>query len=219
MLILLDGSIFALHTIMIKLYSLRTHFTLILLLGSYATLSAQNSLFNNEVKIHQILYFNPEVFPDIEEIKEPTNSAFFSALSDELSAARNNKLLHVDYDIPFDDPTPKLIAEFCENNNAQFAVVPKVKYFKVGIGKYVFSNQVIVSMKVFNAKGEMLAESSYDTYRRNGRLLGSAENSIKIGTVGALKNINKLLRKKFRLGSSNVSSALTDLNNQNFVLN
>lgn len=219
LLILLDGSIFALHKTMKNLYLIRTQIAVLLLLTTYATLSAQNSLFNKEVKTAQILYFNPEVFPDIEEIKEPTYSAFFSALSDELSTARSNKLLRVDYDIPFDHPAPKLIAEFCQNNNAQFAVIPKVKYFKVGIGKYVFSNQVIVSMKIYNASGDMLAETSYDTYKRNGRLLGSAENSIKIGTTGALKNINKILRKKFRLRSSDSATTLSDLNNQDFVLN
>ena len=74
-------------------------------------------------------------------------------------------------------------------------------------------------MKIYNASGDMLAETSYDTYKRNGRLLGSAENSIKIGTTGALKNINKILRKKFRLRSSDSAGALSDLNNQNFVLN
>lgn len=218
MLILLNGSIFALHNTMKNLYLIRTQITVLILLTSYATISAQNSLFYKDQKTYQILYFNPEVFPDIEEIKEPTYSAFFSALSDEMSTARNSKLLRVDYDIPFDEPAPSVIAEFCTNNSAQFAVVPKVKYFKVGIGKYVFSNQVIVSLKIYNASGDMLAESSYDTYRRNGRLLGSAENSIKIGTTGALKNLNKILRKKFRLGTIG-SNNLEHLSNQLLVLN
>ena len=219
MIILLYGSIFALLQSMKNLYLLGTHITVLFLLTSCTTVSAQYGLYSKEAKTAHILYFNPEVFPDIEEIKEPTYTAFFSALSDELSTARSNKLLRVDYDIPFDDPSPKLIAEFCQNNNAQFAVIPKVKYFKVGIGKYVFSNQVVVSMKIYNASGTILAETSYDTYKKNGRLLGSAENSIKIGTTGALKNINKILRKKFRLGSSDSGSALSDLNNQHFVLN
>ncbi|WHF51713.1 pyruvate decarboxylase [Chryseobacterium gotjawalense] len=161
-------------------------------------MSAQIGLLSRDTKIQQILYFNPEVFPDIEEIKEPTYSAFFSALSDQLSSSKSTKLLRVDYNIPYDDAETKLISEFCENNNAQYAVVPKVKYFKVGFGKYVFSNQVIVSMKIYSSTGELLAETSYDTYKKNGRLLGSAENSIKIGTTGALKNINKILRKKYR---------------------
>ncbi|QBO58673.1 hypothetical protein NBC122_01858 [Chryseobacterium salivictor] len=181
-----------------NLYLIKTHFTVFLLLTSCCVVSAQIGLLSRDTKIHQILYFNPEVFPDIEEIKEPTYSAFFSALSDQLSSSKNNKLLRVDYNIPYDDAETKLISEFCENNNAQYAVVPKVKYFKVGFGKYVFSNQVIVSMKIYSSTGELLAETSYDTYRKNGRLLGSAENSIKIGTTGALKNINKILRKKYR---------------------
>ena len=149
-------------------------------------------------KTQSILYFNPEIFPNIEEIKEPTYAAFYSTVSENMHLYKNFKMLRVDSEIPFDDEDGTLISEFCVNNNAQFAVVPKVKYFKVGFGKYVFSNQVVVSLKIFNASGELLAETSYDTYRKNGRLLGSAENSIKIGTNGALKNINKILRKKYR---------------------
>lgn len=181
-----------------KLYLFKTSFAVLLLLTSFCALSAQSVLLNKESDILKILYFNPEVFPEVEEIKEPTYSAFFSALSDHLSASKSSKLLRVDYDLPYDDVEKALIAEFCENNNAQYAVIPKVKYFKVGFGKYVFSNQVIVSMKVYDAKGQLLVETSYDTYRKNGRVLGSAENSIKIGTDGALKNINKILRKKYR---------------------
>lgn len=181
-----------------NLYLFGTRFAVLLLLTTYCAVSAQNVLLNKDEKSYQILYFNPEVFPDIEEIKEPTYTAFFSALSDQFSTSKNNKLLRVDYDIPFDEPQVASIVEFCKNNNAQYAVVPKVKYFKVGFGKYVFSNQVVVSMKIYNALGELMAESSYDTYRKNGRLLGSAENSIKIGTNGALKNLSKILRKENR---------------------
>lgn len=173
----------------------RNSFTVILVLTGYAMFS-QSTVMNRETEVYSILYFNPEVFPDIDEIKEPTYTAFFSALSDQLSRARANKLLRVDYNIEYENPDPKLIAEFCTNNNAHFAVLPKVKYFKVGIGKYVFSNQVIVSLKVFSSSGNLLAETSYDTYRKGGRLVGSAENSIKVGTFGALKTINKQLRKK-----------------------
>lgn len=202
LLILLDGSIFALHEIMKNLYLFGTRFAVLLLLTSFCAVSAQNGLLNKEEKYYQVLYFNPEVFPEIEEIKEPTYTAFFSALSDQFSTSKNNKLLRVDYNISFDQPEATSIIEFCKNNNAQYAVVPKVKYFKVGFGKYVFSNQVIVSMKIYNAAGEYMAETSYDTYRRNGRLLGSAENSIKIGTTGALKNLSKILRKQNRSSSS-----------------
>jgi hypothetical protein len=59
----------------------------------------------------------------------------------------------------------------------------------------VFSNQVVVSMKLFDAGGNLLTETDYDTYRKNMRLLGSTENSIKIGTDGAIKDILKKLRK------------------------
>lgn len=181
-----------------NLYLFGTRFAVLVMLAAYCAVSAQNALLNKDEKSYQILYFNPEVFPDLEEIKEPTYTAFFSALSDQMSTSKNNKLLRVDYNISFDEPEAALITEFCQNNNAQYAVVPKVKYFKVGFGKYVFSNQVVVSMKIYNANGELMAESSYDTYRKNGRLLGSAENSIKIGTNGALKNLSKILRKQNR---------------------
>lgn len=149
---------------------------------------------NKAEKLQSILYFNPEVFPNIDEIKEPTYSAFYSAVSEKMPLYRNFKMLRVDSEIPFDDQDSTLISEFCMNNNAQFAIVPKVKYFKVGIGKYVFSNQVIVSMKLFDAAGNFLAEADYDTFKKNSRILGSAENSIKIGTSGAMKNIGKKLQ-------------------------
>ena len=201
-----------------NLYLFGTRFTVLLLLTTFCTACAQISSIDKDSKTYQILYFNPEVFPDIEEIIEPTYSAFFSALSDKLSTSRNNKLLRVDYNIPFDEPETSLIAEFCTNNNAQYAVVPKVKYFKVGFGKYVFSNQVIVSMKVYNEAGELLAETSYDTYRKSGRLLGSAENSIKIGTNGALKNLNKILRKNYR-STTNTSNEFEMFPTEQFSFN
>ena len=147
-------------------------------------------------KIKKILYFNPEVEPDLEEIKEPTNNAFFSAVSDKLSGFRKNKMIRSDIHVSYDSIDSKTILEYSKNNEADFVIVPKVKYFKVGLGKYVFSNQVIVSMKLFDAEGNFIASSDYDTYRKNMRLLGSAENSIKIGTNGAMKSILKELRKQ-----------------------
>lgn len=146
-------------------------------------------------KARKILYFNPEVEPDIEEIKEPTNSAFFSAVSDNLSMFRKNKMLKSEVQVSYDNIDAATISEYSKNNDADFVIVPKVKYFKVGLGKYVFSNQVIVSMKLFDAEGNLLTSSDYDTYRKNMRLLGSAENSIKIGTNGVMKNILKQLKK------------------------
>ncbi|MDP9960859.1 pyruvate decarboxylase [Chryseobacterium lathyri] len=149
---------------------------------------------NTDNKTKKILYFNPEVEPDIEEIKEPTNLAFFSAVSDNFSG-RKNKILRAEVQIPFDSVEKQTITDYCINNDADFAVVPKVRYFKVGIGKYIFSNQVVVSMKLFDAGGNLVTETDYDTYRKNMRLLGSTANSIKIGTDGAIKGILKKLRK------------------------
>jgi len=149
---------------------------------------------NTDDRIKKILYFNPEVEPDIEEIKKPTNHAFFSAVSDNLSE-RRNRMLRTETQISFDSIDTKTITDYCLNNDADFAVVPKVKYFKVGIGKYVFSNQVIVSMKLFDAAGNLLTEADYDTYRKNMRLMGSTVNSVKIGTNGAIKDVLKKLRK------------------------
>lgn len=145
-------------------------------------------------KVKTILYFNPEVFPDINEIKEPTYTAFHSATSDKMKSLGNIKYLQVDTPISFDDVDSKTVKEICQNNNADVAVIPKVKYFKVGFGKYVFSNQVIVSMKLYNSKGEYIMETSYDTYKGNGRLLGTASNSVIIGTKGAIRKLDKELK-------------------------
>lgn len=146
-------------------------------------------------QVYKILYFNPEVFPDIEEIKEPTNSAFFSAVSNNFIGYKNNQFLRINDYTSFDEIDPDSIQDFCKYNNADFVVLSKVKYFKVGLGKYIFSNQVVVSMKVYDSNGDLITETSYDTYRKNARMLGSAENSIRIGTNGAMKNIVKNFRK------------------------
>ena len=181
------------HTAMKKIYFLPLTLFTILLLSSCSA-NTSHIAENKVEKMQSILYFNPEVFPDIEEIKEPTYSAFYSAVSEQMGLYRNFKMLRVDSEIPFDDQDRTLISEFCVNNNAQYAVIPKVKYFKVGIGKYVFSNQVIVSMKLFDAAGNFLAEADYDTFKKNSRILGSAENSIKIGTSGAMKSLAKTMQ-------------------------
>lgn len=157
----------------------------------------------SEIKEKRTLYFAPEVFPPVEEIQEPTNLAFFSAVSDEINDFRGNRIIRADQPMKFDSINAETIQEYCKNNQADFAIVPKVKYFKVGLGKYVFSNQVVVSMKLFDAKGNLLTETDYDTYRKNMRLLGSAENSVKIGTGGAMKRILKNLRKLRNSEASN----------------
>lgn len=169
------------------------------LLSSCANFGDSLLYFNKNAKISKVktvLYFNPEVFPDISEIKEPTYSAFYTATSDQMKTMGNLKYLKVDTPISFDDVDTGTVKEICRNNNADIAVIPKVKYFKVGFGKYVFSNQVIVSMKLYNAEGDFVMEAAYDTYKGNGRLLGTAENSVIIGTKGALRKISKELKNR-----------------------
>jgi hypothetical protein len=173
-----------------KKFILLTAFALLFSMG-ISSLKAQK---NTEDKIKKVLYFNPEVDPDIEEIKEPTNHAFFSAVSDNLSE-RKNRMIKTETQVSYDSIDKQTITDYCINNDADFAVVPKVKYFKVGLGKYVFSNQVVVSMKLFDSEGNLLTQTDYDTYRKNIRLLGSTVNSVKIGTNGAIKDILKQLRK------------------------
>lgn len=157
---------------------------------NFQVISAQKTLDDTN-----ILYFNPEVEPDVEEIKEPTNLAFFSAVSDNVSLHKRTRMLKTETQLPFETNDQQTISDYALNNDADFVTVSKVKYFKVGLGKYVFSNQVIVSMKLFDKTGKLVTESSYDTYKKNMRLLGSAENSIKIGTAGALKELQKNLIK------------------------
>lgn len=145
-----------------------------------------------------VLYFSPEVFPDVEEIKEPTNLAFFSALTDKVASLKGRKVLRVDAMMSFEEISSEIIREYCKNNGANYAVLPRVKYFKVGFGKYVFSNQVVVSMKLYDAEGSLITETEYNTYRKNMRLLGSAENSVQVGTKGAINDLAKKLRKALR---------------------
>lgn len=181
-------------TIMKKIYPLALTLLTILVLTSCQSVNAQNGDSTTLAKTPTIIYFNPTVFPDIEEIKDPTYTAFFSALAEEIDDKKKYKMLRVDTSLPFDSVDTPSLQEYCKHNNAVFAVVPHVKYFKVGIGKYVFSNQVIVSMKLYDSAGKLIAETDYDTYKRNARLLGSAENSVKVGTQGAMKLIGKNFR-------------------------
>lgn len=147
-------------------------------------------------KIKKIIYFQPTVFPEIEEIKPPTNQAFFSAVTDQMSLYSGNiKTVQMDSSMDYDNVDTEYIKEVGKNNNAEAIIVPKVKYFKVGIGKYVFSNQVLVSLKLYDSDGNLIMENQYDTYKGNARLIGKAENSIKVGTKGAIKDLIKNLRK------------------------
>ena len=176
-----------------KIYPLL--FSFLFILSGFQLIDAQIGVLQRETKKQNIIYFNPEIFPEVEEIKDPTYTAFYAAISEKNSPFRNYKVLRVDANIPYDSVDVDAIKEYCKNNNAQLAVVPKVKYFKVGFGKYVFSNQVIISMKLYDSLGNFLTETDYDTYKKNARILGSAENSIKIGTSGAVNRMGKNLRK------------------------
>ena len=119
---------------------------------------------NHSIKlkhVDRIVYFDPEVYPNFEEIKEPTHNVIYSAVSDELKNYGNYKIMHINNaNIKYDSVDVNMIKESCLNNGAEIALVPKVKYFKVGLGKYVFSNQVIVSMKMYNNDGELVIENS-----------------------------------------------------------
>ena len=185
-----------------KIYPLL--FSFLFILSGFQLIDAQIGVLQRETKKQNIIYFNPEIFPEVEEIKDPTYTAFYAAISEKNSPFRNYKVLRVDANISYDSVDVNAIKEYCKNNNAQLAVVPKVKYFKVGFGKYVFSNQVIISMKLYDSLGNFLTETDYDTYKKNARILGSAENSIKIGTSGAVNRMGKNLRKSksFFLGST-----------------
>lgn len=155
---------------------------------------SDQSDWDHDKKKYSVLYFSPEVYPNIPEIQGPSNFAFFSAVSDKVARNRQIKMDKVDSTMPFDDVDVDAIKEMCKNNGSDLVVVPRIKYFKVGFGKYVFSNQVVVSMKVYNAKGQLLKETSYDTFRKNKRMIGNTENSIKIGTVGAMNDIMKEIK-------------------------
>lgn len=171
--------------------TLHNLFPALILLFFFGQMSAQHTSIHGLITI---LYFNPEVEPDLEEIKEPTNTAFFTAVSDKISN-RKNRVLRTGSQIVYDSIDSRTIAEYAMNNNADFIVVPKIKYFKVGIGKYVFSNQVLVRMKVYDTDGNLITSAEHDTYRKNRRLLGSTVNSIKIGTLGAMKSLMAELQK------------------------
>lgn len=175
--------------------------TATILLGGLVFLKAQKLVSKNDIiftnsqkKIDKILYFNPQIIPDLIEIAEPSYQAFFAEISDRISNTSKNSFIRAEQTLDYDNINPNTIVEYCKNNEANFAVVSKIKYFKVGLGKFVFSSQVVVSMKLYNANGKLISETQYDTYRKNKRLLGSAENFIKIGTKGAMKDILKSIK-------------------------
>lgn len=202
-------SIFNFNLLNGNIFAYVFHMKKILFFGSVAVLSAaligctafsglrkiaENT--RGSQKIKNVIYFNPEVYPTVEGIQEPTYLAFSSSISNELRKDSELKILRIETPMKYDTVDIPSLKEICRNNGSDVAIVPKVKYFKVGLGKYIFSNQVVVSMKIFDAEGNMLSESSYDTFRKNKRVIGNTENSIKKGTNGALREALKLLRQK-----------------------
>ncbi len=189
-----------LHIILTMKTNFSIFLSFLILLTACKTLDAQipqkNSVHEKTVQHRIILYFAPEISPYVEEIKDATFDSFFSAVTDKFSSFKNHKLLTLNTSVSYENTSAELIREMCKNNDAQFAVVPKIKFFKVGIGQFVFSSQVVVSMKLYDANGNIISENTYDTFRKNARILGSAENSIKIGTTGVLKNVLKDLKKQ-----------------------
>ncbi|MBT0548614.1 pyruvate decarboxylase [Riemerella anatipestifer] len=154
-------------------------------------------------KVKKVVYFNPVITPEIPEIYIPTYNAFYSAASDFLKDRNSGKILRVDCVMSYENIDTEYIKEICLNNNAEVVLIPRVKYFKVGFGRYVFSNQVLVSAKLYDADGNFIIETSYDTYKGNARLLGNAENSVKIGTIGMLRKMNKEIRR-YKLNSESL---------------
>ncbi|WP_244614331.1 pyruvate decarboxylase [Elizabethkingia argenteiflava] len=162
------------------------------------------SYMNHDIKldkINKVLYLNPEIYPDFEGIEEPTYQAFFSATTDTLYKLGNIKVKRIDTEMPYDDIDVPTLKVLCNNNMADLIIVPKVKYFKVGLGRYVLSNQVIVTMKSYDKMGNLVMEVFYDTYNGSGRLIGSAENSVKIGTTGAIQKMFKKFQQRKAIGT------------------
>ena len=115
------------RTLMRNLYLLSFTFTAFILLTGCRSVSAQNSVFNRDLKIQNVIYFNPEVFPDIDEIKEPTYSAFYSAVSDRISHFRNYKMLRVDANLTFDSADVKTLKELSNNSTRESSTSSELK--------------------------------------------------------------------------------------------
>ncbi len=149
----------------------------------------------NLQKVQEIIIFNPEIDPNIAELRFPSYQTFFDGVTSEFARNKNVNINRIETPMTYDEVDIESIKEICKYNNSDLAVVPKIKYFKVGLGRYVLSNQVVVSLKLYNSDGTLLSETSYDTYRKNKRILGSTENTIKIGTSGALASLKKYIRR------------------------
>lgn len=137
------------------------------------------------------LYTQLNITPDVDEIREVTENHFFDALYERISRANDIRILHSNGYVNMEENLQAQIAQLCMNNDADYAVIPSIQFFKVGFGKYIFSSQVVVTLDLYNAQGHLISSSAYDTLKRKGRMFGSAESSIKKGTIGAYKMMKK----------------------------
>lgn len=147
-------------------------------------------------KINRVVYYNPQIFPEIDEIKQPTYHVFFSTVSDELRDMEGYKMMRVETPVTYNNVDIEVLKELCANNNAEVAIVPHIRYFKVGLGDIRFSNQVEVSLKLYDGNGNFIMETAYDSYKANAKIVGSAEDAIRTATAGALKKLNTELDHK-----------------------
>lgn len=149
----------------------------------------------NGKKREVFLYTPLHIVPAVEEIREVTESYFFEAISDEVSRYTHWKLLRTEGIIDENSKDiSRQISELCMHNGANYAIIPKITFFKVGFGKYIFSSQVIVTLLVYNSDGEYCISVSYDTFKKKGRLFGSAEHSIRKGVKGAFRQLSKRIK-------------------------
>lgn len=182
-------------------------FSILFLLGA-AYAYSQTTTNIDEVQItgkrkYTVLYTNPTIEPPLEEIIAPTTLEFFDVVTHRFSDSKNLKLIRSKAEVVEEGDFAKNIQELGENNGADYVVVPKLKFFKVGIGRYVFSSQVEVCLSLYSPEGQLISSETYNTFKNDKRIFGSAENSIRKATQGALKG----LRKKFQLA---LNKAATD---------
>lgn len=191
--------LYQIHTMKNALLSTTPLCILLLFLQSCTTLYASTDPVNEKHSAqkkqnYQIVYFNPQIEPNIEEIKFPTYQAFFDGMTQKTATYDNIRIMRIDDPQSYQNVDLDMVRSVCKHNQSNIAIVPKIKYFKVGLGKYVFSNQVVVTLKMYDANGNLLAESEHDTYKKNRKLLSNTENSIRMGVSGAMDGLLKKLK-------------------------
>ncbi len=137
-----------------------------------------------------IVVFSANIHPELEEVKDVTNAAILNAVKMILLRDRTGQAFTIQNNI---ESHLSDIPIFCENNAAYLAIVPHVTYFKVGFGRYILSNQVQISLDLYNANGNLIHSSHYDTLKRNIRIVGNTHNSLKMAAKGVMKDAIKYL--------------------------